>query len=70
MNVCQSSQTLSAGDEHGDRPGERPHPHRRHELAHLAPVAGEQHQREHRERQLQAQDDLAQDSSWPVPRSP
>ena len=32
-----------------------------HELAHLPALAGEVDQRDHRERELQAQDDLAQD---------
>ena len=60
-NVCHSSQTFSAGDHDRHRPGQRQHPPRRDELAHLAAIAGEQHQREHRERQLQAEDDLAED---------
>ena len=61
QNVCQSSQTLSAAIMDRHRPGERQHPARRDELAHLAPIAREHHQREHGERQLQAQDHLAQD---------
>ena len=35
------------------------------ELAHLAPVAREHHQRKHRERQLQAEDHLAEDDQRP-----
>ena len=61
QNVCHSSHDVEAGDQDRDRPGEREHPARRDERAHLPLVAGEQHQREHRKRQLQAENDLAED---------
>ncbi len=40
------------------------------ELAHLAAVGDEADQRDHRERQLHRQDDLAEHQQLPVPRSP
>ena len=40
------------------------------ELAHLAPVGDEPHQRDHRERQLHRQHDLAEHQQLAVPRSP
>src|SRR5689334_4114864 len=49
---------VRAGDQHGGAPADDFEPARVHELAHLAPVAGELEQREHRERELHAQHHL------------
>ena len=49
-------------DDHGrGHPCQDNHPARADERPHLFTVAGEPHQRDHRERQLQAEDHLAQD---------
>src|SRR5690242_11836392 len=52
---------VQGGDQDRHRPREREHPHRRRKAAHLALVTGELHQWKDRERQLQAQDHLAED---------
>src|SRR5215510_10336548 len=46
---------VQGGDDDGHRPRERLHPPRAHERAHLVPVAGEHHEREDREGELQAE---------------
>ena len=52
---------VEPGDEDRHRPRERAHPEGRTNLPIFAPLAGEHHEREHRERQLQAEDHLAED---------
>src|ERR1051326_1335384 len=54
-------------DDHRHRPRERLHPQRGREGAHLVAIAGEHHEREDRERQLQAQNHLAEDQQLPRP---
>src|SRR3954447_23151037 len=47
-------------NDHRDRPGHCLHPERTRERSHLVFVAREHHQREHRERQLKAENHLAE----------
>ena len=60
-NVCQSSHTFSAAMTTATGQASASIQRGATSVAHLAPVAREHHQRKHRERQLQAQDDLAED---------
>src|SRR5712671_4673048 len=55
------------GDDDGDGPRQRLHPERARERSHLVRVAREDHERDDRERQLQAEDDLAQDQQLSGP---
>ena len=64
-NVWYSSQTFSAAMITATTQARPRIQTRRHERAHLAPVAGEADERKHRERELQAQDHLAQDEQRP-----
>ena len=60
-NEVVNSLTLSAMMIAAISDRQRRDPARRNQFAHLAAVGGEHHQRHDRERQLQAQDHLAQD---------
>src|SRR5229473_1577080 len=52
---------VEGGNDQRDRPGEDLDPRRVGELIHFRRIAGEHHERKHREGQLQAQNHLAQD---------
>ena len=57
----QDQQSIQRADHGGSQPGERGDPPGVGELAHPAFIARELHQRNKGERQLKAQDDLAED---------